>query len=133
MARSPTQHCDHRAISRLATAAFLLAGTATAFPEQIAGGLTPHRPARLCYVTWPRPVANSPYPAEGQPTDLRVDARPRLARKSEAFAAHATQQLSRKHLDALALLDTEDYFVAIDASIGAAIATPADDLFAGLA
>ena len=33
---APTQHRDHRAISRLATAAFLLAGTASAFPEQLA-------------------------------------------------------------------------------------------------
>ena len=133
---APTQHRDHRAISRLATAAFLLAGTATAFPEQLEGGLAPHWPARLCYVTWPRPAANSPYPAEGQPTELRIDARPWLARKSEAFAAHATQQFSRKHFDALALLDTEDYFVAIGAPvgtpIGAAAAAPADDLFAGL-
>src|SRR5688572_15718510 len=48
---APTRHRDHRAISRLATAAVLLAGTRTAYPEQLAGGLAPHRAGRLCYVT----------------------------------------------------------------------------------
>ena len=38
---APTMHRDHRAISRLATSAVLLAGTATAFPEQLADGLRP--------------------------------------------------------------------------------------------
>ena len=50
------RHRDHRAISRLATAAFLLADTTTAYPEQLAEGLAPHRADRLCYVTWPVPA-----------------------------------------------------------------------------
>ena len=43
---APTRHRDHRAISRLATAAFLLADTTTAYPEQLAEGLAPHRADR---------------------------------------------------------------------------------------
>ena len=125
---APTQHRDHRTISRLATAAFLLADTTTAYSEQLAEGLAPHRAERLCYVTWPpRPPGFEPA-TEGQPTDISVVVRNWLPRKRDAFAAHRTQQEHRAHFDRLALADTEDYFVAI----GAPAPRGATDLFAGL-
>ncbi|MDA1128892.1 MAG: PIG-L family deacetylase [Chloroflexi bacterium] len=46
-------HPDHIAISKHATIAFKLASDLTAFPEQLAGGLTPHAPQRLFYSARP--------------------------------------------------------------------------------
>ncbi len=125
---APTRHRDHRAISRLATAAMLLADTTTAFPEQLAEGLAPHRAERLCYVTWPTPQPGADPPTEGQPTDIRVPVREWLSRKREAFAAHRSQAELLAHFERLALDDTEHYFVAI----GAPAPRGATDLFAGL-
>lgn len=124
---APTGHLDHRAICRLATAATLLAGTATAFPAQIANGLAPHRPDRLCYVTWPL-VPDAAPRQEGQPTQIRIDVREWHARKLDAFFAHRTQRDHEAYFRREALTDSEDYYVAIgaDAPVGA------QDLFAGL-
>jgi LmbE family N-acetylglucosaminyl deacetylase len=110
---APTKHRDHRAICRLATSAFLLAGTSTAFPEQLAEGLAPHRAARLCYVTWPTPAPDADFPTQGQPIDISVPASALRGRKKEAFMAHRTQHDHMEHFEALALSATEDYFVAI--------------------
>src|SRR5258705_8915525 len=63
---APTRHRDPRAISRLATAAALLADTTTAYPEQLAEGLAPHRADRLCYVTLPPPAPGPQLDPEGQ-------------------------------------------------------------------
>ena len=49
---------------------WFLAGTATAYPEQLGNGIGPHRPARLCYVTWPDPPPDPTLDTEGQPTDV---------------------------------------------------------------
>jgi LmbE family N-acetylglucosaminyl deacetylase len=125
---APTKHRDHRAISRLATAAFLLAGTTTAFPEQLADGVTPHRPARLCYVTWPKPGPGAPFDTEGQPIDIRVDVRDWHERKMEAFLAHRTQLQHRATFEAVAMTDTEDYFLMH----GVPVPSGSGDLFAGL-
>lgn len=124
---APTKHRDHIAISRLATAAFLLAGT-SAFPEQLAGGLTPHRPARLCYSTWRVPLPGAEPSTEGQPIDIRVRVREWLPRKIEAFEAHLTQRQHRANFERLALADDEYYFVAS----GTPAPRSADDLFSGL-
>ncbi len=125
---APTLHRDHRAISRLATAAALLADTTTAYTEQLADGLAPHRPDRVCYVTWPTPAADAEPPTEGQPTDIRVPVRDWLPRKREAFAAHRTQRGLLAQFERLALTDSEDYFVAV----GTPAPRDATDLFAGL-
>jgi LmbE family N-acetylglucosaminyl deacetylase len=125
---APTRHRDHRAISRLATAAFLLADTTTAFPEQLAEGLAPFRPDRLCYVTWPTPAPGADPDTEGQPIDISIPVRDWLPRKRQAFEVHRTQHQHRAHFERLALLDTEDYFVAA----GAPAPRGAADLFAGL-
>lgn len=47
-------HPDHIAIGAAANEAFYLAGDATQFPDQIAAGLPPHRPARLFHSVFPR-------------------------------------------------------------------------------
>jgi LmbE family N-acetylglucosaminyl deacetylase len=126
---APTRHRDHRAISRLATAAVLLAGTTTAYPEQLTEGLAPHRAERLCYVTWQPPAPGFEPDTEGQPIDISVTVRTWLARKQEAFEAHRTQHQHRAHFERLALTDAEYFHVAI----GAPAPRGATDLFAGLA
>jgi LmbE family N-acetylglucosaminyl deacetylase len=125
---APTQHRDHKAISRLATAAFLLAGLATAFPEQLGGGVTPFRPRRLCYSTWRPPAPGAEPSTEGQPIGIAVPVKDWLPRKVAAFETHRTQQQHRAHFERLALTDCEYYFVAG----GAPALAGADDLFAGM-
>jgi LmbE family N-acetylglucosaminyl deacetylase len=125
---APTRHPDHRAISRLATAAVLLADTTTEYPEQLAEGLAPHRAERLCYVTWPPPTSGTQPSTEGQPVHVAVPVRQWLRRKSAAFDAHRTQHEHRARFEKLALGDDECYFVAI----GVPAPRGATDLFAGL-
>jgi LmbE family N-acetylglucosaminyl deacetylase len=125
---APTAHRDHRAISRLATAATLLADTTTAYPEHLADGLAPHRADRLCYVTWRTPAPGAALATDGQPIDISVDVRPWLSRKAQAFECHRTQHQHRAHFEELALLDSEYFFVAL----GQPVASGATDLFAGL-
>jgi LmbE family N-acetylglucosaminyl deacetylase len=122
---APTGHRDHRAICRFATSAVLLAGTA-AFPEQLEAGLARHRPDRLCYVTWPMPFPGDRPAQEGQPIQIRVPTEPWNAIKLDAFFAHRTQLDHEAYFRTVALLPTEDYFVAIGAEASG------DDLFAGL-
>ena len=109
---APTQHRDHRAISRLATSAFLLAGT-NAFSEQLQEGVLPFRPARLCAVTWPSPAPGELYQAEGQPAHVRVDARAWNATKKAAFLAHRSQQQHQPNFERYACTDEEWYSVVI--------------------
>ncbi len=125
---APTQHPDHRAISRLATAAMFLADTTTAFPEQLAEGLAPHRAERLCYVTWPTPAPGAEPATEGQPTHIAVAVSDWLDRKVAAFDAHRTQRQHRAHFERLALGETECFFVAS----GKAAPRGATDLFSDL-
>ena len=110
---APTQHRDHRAISRLATAAFLLAGTTTAFPGQLESGLEPHRPSQLWYSTWRTPAPGDDPSTEGQPIDLTVDVARWLPTKRAAFEVHRTQHMHRPSFERLALREHEYYFVAI--------------------
>jgi LmbE family N-acetylglucosaminyl deacetylase len=125
---APTGHADHRVISRLATSAMLLAGTSTAYPEQVDSGLAPHRPSRLCYVTWlPAGVGQKPR-KEGQPRDICIPVQPWHARKLEAFFAHRTQLDHEAYFRVDAMPDTEDLFVAS----GTPAPHGADDLFSGL-
>jgi len=109
---APTRHRDHRAISRLATAAFLLAGTATAFPEQLAAGLLPYRPSQLWYSTWPTPAPGEEPSTEGQPADIAVRVTEWLPQKRAAFEAHRSQHVHRPSFDQVALREQEYYFVA---------------------
>lgn len=109
---APTGHRDHRAINRFATSAVLLAGTA-AFPEQIDAGLRPHRPNRLCLVTWPDPKPDEAPRQPGQPIQIRVPAEAWHSRKLSAFFAHRSQAEHEAYFRREAMPPTEDYFVAI--------------------
>jgi len=122
---APTGHRDHRAICRFATSAVLLAGTA-AFPEQLQSGLARHRPDRLCYVTWPMPFPGDRPAQEGQPIQIRVPIEDWYATKLDAYFAHRTQLDHEAYFRTVALLPTEDYFVALGAP------ADGDDLFAGI-
>jgi len=122
---APTGHRDHKAICRFATSAVLLAGT-SAFPDQLSAGLAPHRPDRLCYVTWPMPFPGDRPAQEGQPIQLRIPTEAWNAKKLEAFFAHCTQREHEAYFRTVALLPTEDYFVALGA------AASGEDLFIGL-
>ena len=125
---APTKHRDHRAISALATAAYLLAGTPTAYPEQLAAGLQPHRASRLCYVTWPVPAPGDLYPTVGQPVHIAVDVRAWNAAKRSAFEAHRSQHQHRAAFESHAITDDECYFVMS----GVAAPEGARDLFAAV-
>ena len=123
---APTGHRDHKAICRFATSAVLLAGTA-AFPEQLESGLAPHRPDRLCYVTWPMPFPGDRPAQEGQPIQIRESTEAWNAKKLDAFFVHRTQLDHEAYFRTVALLPTEDYFVATG------VPASGDDLFAGIA
>ncbi|MEO6528038.1 MAG: PIG-L family deacetylase [Gemmatimonadaceae bacterium] len=125
---APTGHRDHKAICRLATSAVLLAATTTAFPEQLEAGLAPHRPQRLCYVTWPTPGPGEAPRKESQQRQICLPVEHWHARKLEAFFVHRTQLEHEAYFKAEALPPTEDYFVAT----GVPAPDGADDLFAGL-
>jgi LmbE family N-acetylglucosaminyl deacetylase len=122
---APTGHRDHKAICRFATSAVLLAGTA-AFPDQLSAGLVPHRPDRLCYVTWPMPFPGDRPAQEGQPIHIRVPVEALRAKKLDAYFAHRTQAEHEAYFRTVALPATEDYFVAIGSPAAG------DDLFASI-
>ena len=124
---APTGHLDHRAICRLTTSAVLLAAT-SAFPDQLEGGLSPHRAARLCYVTWPAPAPGDAPRQEGQPRQICVPVQRWHPKKLDAFFAHRTQLDHEAYFKREAMPATEDYFVAI----GVPAPNGADDLFSGL-
>ena len=105
---APTGHPDHRALSRAATAAFFLAALPTEFPQ--AG--TPHRAARLYYATFYPPKPDAELQRVGLPPTARLDARPWLPRKREAFLVHATQRVHQPRFEELAATDEEWYTLA---------------------
>lgn len=126
---APNAHRDHRAISRVATAAFFLAGLDTAFPDQLDDGLAPHVPARLYYASWEPPRVGGAIDVAAVPLTARLDARPWNDVKVRAFEAHRTQHAHRDLFLATALSDSECFALAAGVPQPAPIV---DDLFAGL-
>ena len=124
---APNGHRDHKVMSRLATAAFHLAGTHTAFPDQLRDGRTPHRAARLCYVTWPAGLEPT---IEGQPVHVAIPLDRWRDRKVAAFEAHRTQHQHRASFEQHALRGHEWYFVASGVPVSGTAPCPC--LFAGL-
>ena len=126
---APTGHPDHKAMARLATAAFFLSGMATAFP----GTAQPWRPARLYYHTWEGKIGRTgrglSEGLEGCPITCRVDISDVVDLKRAAFAAHRSQQHHRPEFDAL-LVPVEEYHLAAGTPQRSGV-TP--DLFDGLA
>jgi LmbE family N-acetylglucosaminyl deacetylase len=105
----PNAHRDHRAISRAATAAFFLAASPSAYPEQQRQS---HAAARLFYCTWPPPGPRSPHTVHGAPMTARVDVRRELEIKRRAFDLHATQRDLRERFELLATADEEWFALA---------------------
>ena len=108
---APTQHRDHRAISRAATAAFFLAGLATEYADQI-GEADPHTPSRLYYTAWDPPEPGSELMALSQPVTCRVPVLAYLDLKREAFLAHATQRQHQRRFEELTMLPEERFAFA---------------------
>jgi N-acetyl-1-D-myo-inositol-2-amino-2-deoxy-alpha-D-glucopyranoside deacetylase len=123
---APTGHRDHAAISRVATAAFFLAGLATAFPDRALG---PHAPARLFYHAWEFPLPDPRLVIESVPATCAIDVREVKSVKDAAFKAHATQKGSAHAFYSSALKDVEHLALA------AGVPQPRpviDDLFDGM-
>jgi LmbE family N-acetylglucosaminyl deacetylase len=125
---APSGHRDHQAISRAATAAFFLSGLRTAYPEHVATGLAPHRASRLFYHAWALPLSDPALTIGPVPPTVGIDVRAWHKQKRDAFAAHATQQLSAAAFET-SMVDVELLAFA------AGVPQPApmiDDLFDGL-
>jgi len=125
---APNAHQDHKVVSRAATAAFFLAGNASAYAEQRKEGLTVHTPSRLFYVTWPPPEENSPQP-RGVPATARIDVRPFRKTELAAWGAHRSQQALQARFDEYAATDDELFALAAGVAQPAAVI---EDLFGGL-
>jgi LmbE family N-acetylglucosaminyl deacetylase len=120
---APNAHADHRAVSRAATAAFFLAGIATALPT--AG--EPWRADRLYYVTWTG-RSGPDGGVEGLPVTCRVEIRGEIDVKRAAFAAHRSQQHHLAHFEE-ELRPHEEFFLVSGAPQPEPVTS---DLLAGL-
>ncbi|HEY0969616.1 MAG TPA: PIG-L family deacetylase [Gemmatimonadales bacterium] len=127
---APNAHRDHRAISRLATAAFFLAGLPDAFADQLDGrdALAPHTPRRLYYVSWepPGPGADIPHAV---PLTARMYAAPWNDVKRAAFDVHRTQHVHREHFERIAMTPHEAFALAAGEPQPRGVV---EDLFEGL-
>jgi len=108
---APTQHRDHRAISRAATAAFFLAGLASEYADQLREA-APHVALRLYYTAWDPPAPGSELMALSQPVTCRVPVLEYLNVKREAFLAHATQRQHQRRFEELTMLPEERFAFA---------------------
>jgi LmbE family N-acetylglucosaminyl deacetylase len=123
----PTGHRDHRALSRLVTAAFFLAGNATVF----AGAGPPWRTGRLYYLTWPGTWTGPDGKGglAGLPATCRIRVGDLAAVKRAAFAAHRSQQHHREEFETT-VTELEDFHLAAGVPQPAPVTA---DFFAGLA
>jgi len=124
---APTQHRDHRAISRVATAAFFLSGRPTEYADQLRE-VEPHSPARLYYCAWDLPAPDAELKTLSAPVTCRVNVSAYMHRKRAAFLAHATQRQHQSRFET-ALTPTEGYTLASGTPQPRAVT---DDLFDGL-
>lgn len=108
---APTQHRDHRAISRVATAAFFLAGLPTEYADQLREVET-HSPTRLYYTAWDAPETDAELKALSQPVTCRVAVSDFLDKKRQAFLAHASQRQHEARFAELTMLPVERFAFA---------------------
>jgi LmbE family N-acetylglucosaminyl deacetylase len=108
---APTQHRDHRAISRAATAAFFLAGLASEYADQLRE-VEPHVTTRLYYAAWDDPEENAELKALSLPVTCRVPIVEYLSTKREAFLAHASQRQHEQRFEELTMLAAERFGLA---------------------
>lgn len=125
---APTQHRDHRAISRAATAAFFLSGRSTEYADQLRE-VEPHSASRLYYCAWEPPSAEAELKALSAPITCRVDVAAYLERKRAAFLVHATQRQHQARFEESAMGPAEGYALAAGTSQPRAVT---EDLFEGL-
>jgi LmbE family N-acetylglucosaminyl deacetylase len=124
---APTQHRDHRAISRAATAAFFLAGLSTEYADQLRE-VEPHSALRLYFCAWDPPDASAELRALSVPVTCRVDVTAYVDRKRAAFHAHASQRQHQARFE-IAMGPLERYGLAAGVPQPAAVT---EDLFDGL-
>lgn len=108
---APTQHRDHRAISRAATAAFFLARLPTEYADQLRE-VTPHAAARLYFVAWDPPAPAAELLAQSSAVTCRVPITDVLGIKRDAFLAHATQRQHQARFEELTMLPAERFALA---------------------
>jgi len=125
---APTQHRDHRAISRAATAAYFLAGLPTEYADQLRE-VEPHAPTRLYYCAWAVPGPNAELKALSASATCCVDVSAFLDAKRSAFLAHATQRQHQARFEELGMLPIERFALAAGAPQPRAVT---DSLFDGL-
>ena len=125
---APTEHRDHKAISKFARRAVECAASPDEFPEQLMGAVRAHLVSRLCFVTWPAPAPGELYQAIGQPAHIRIDAHHWNGSKLEAYLAHRSQRQHQQNFERYAMVDSEWYSVAS----GLPAPEGAEDLFSGL-
>jgi LmbE family N-acetylglucosaminyl deacetylase len=126
---APTGHKDHRAICRVATSAFFLAGLPTEYADQLTNGVEPHRSSRLFYVAWAPPPAEADLTLHSVPATATITTAPWKEQKMAAFMAHTTQRDHYNRFVELGMTDVE-YF-----ALAAGVAQPRamiSDLFEGL-
>jgi len=85
-----TGHSDHSMASIFATMAFHWAARKDRYPEQLSGGLEPHRVQKLYYSTASFVLKDRP-PVSPPPCTATIDIAPFLETKIKAFQAHVTQ------------------------------------------
>lgn len=125
---APTQHRDHRAISRATTAAYFLAGLSTEYSDQLRE-VEPHAPSRLYYGAWDPPVTGAELSALSVPISCRVPVSEYLRIKRDAFFAHETQRQHEARFEELTMLPTERFALAAGAPQPRAVT---EGLFEGL-
>jgi len=85
-----TGHPDHAMASVFATMAFHWAARSDRYPEQLRGGLKPHRALKLYYSTASFTLPDR-QPISPPPCTATIDIAPFVQSKIEAFRAHSTQ------------------------------------------
>jgi LmbE family N-acetylglucosaminyl deacetylase len=125
---APTQHRDHRAISRAATAAYFLAALSTEYADQMRE-VRPHQATRLYYCAWEPPAPGSELMTLSLPATCCVDVAAYLESKRAAFLAHATQRQHEARFEELGMRPTERFALAAGAPQPRLVT---DDLFEGL-
>jgi LmbE family N-acetylglucosaminyl deacetylase len=126
-----TGHTDHSMVSIFTTMAFHWAGRNTRFPEQLNGGIEPHRGQKLYYAT-ARFTIPERLPVAPGPVTASIDIREFLEGKISAFKAHTTQAaLFNFFEDVVRKRGTQELFHLAAASTPRS-AEQETDLFAGV-
>ena len=108
---APTQHRDHRAISRAATAAFFLAPLRTEYADQLRE-VEPHAASRLYYCAWQVPAPGAELATLSVSATCCVDVSAYLETKRAAFLAHGTQRQHIARFEELAMTPVERFALA---------------------